>query len=388
MRYPQLSTGSVPIAAAREGVFSVKPHRPLDRHGASLQRRLCLGLLLLTLAMPFGVSAHERWFTPSGPYWAPDWSLLFSLPVGLALLSGAAVILLLTLAQRALGDPLWPRPPFFQRMEPSAAAILGVQTAIAMIFAATRLQLFVPNIQLPRNLIGVAIAGLAVLAAFSFVTGFLTRWGAGLTIALLGLGFLFVPWYEVLEQVIFIGIALYLLGVGRGVLLYQDRPEEHEPAWSAHLQAHALTILRLFAGATVLILAFTEKLIAPDLGVAFLQVYPDFNVARGLGFDWFTDERFVFAAGIVEATAAIALLSGKLIRVVILLLWIPFNLAIPFLPAEELIGHLPILATMYVLLVRGTAGIPPRDDAGADPDDPFAPQPSAAELVTGRTGPR
>jgi hypothetical protein len=57
------------------------------------------------------------------------------------------------------------------------------------------------------------------------------------------------------------------------------------------------------------------------------------------------------------------------------------------LPAEELIGHLPILATMYVLLVRGTAGIPPRDEAEADSGDPFPPQPSSAEVVTGRVGP-
>jgi uncharacterized membrane protein YphA (DoxX/SURF4 family) len=346
----------------------------------------------LLAGVPLSVAGHERWFTPEGPYWAPDRSLLLSLPVALALGSGALVVLLLTLAQRALGDPLWPRPPFLQRLEPSAAAILGVQTAITMIFAATRLQLFAPNIQLPRNLVGLAIAGLAILAAFTFITGVLTRWGAALTIGLLGVAFFFVPWYEVLEQVIFAGIALYLLGVGRGVLLYEDRREEREPAWSAFLQVHALTILRLFTGATVLVLAFTEKLVAPGLGVAFLQEYPNFNVARGLGLEWFTDERFVFAAGIVEATAGIALLSGKLIRVVILLLWIPFNLGIPYLPAEELIGHLPILATMYVLLVRGTAGIPPRSSdrprSEADADDPFAPQPASSELTRVPASPR
>jgi hypothetical protein len=344
-------------------------------------------MIAVGLVAPVAASAHERWFTPEGPYGVPDWSLLFSLPVALALGSGAIVVLLLTLAERALGDPLWPRPRFLQGLEPSAAAILGVQTAIAMIFAATRLQLFAPNIQLPRNALGIAFAALEVLAAFSFVTGILTRAGAVLTIGLLGVAFFFVPWYEVLEQAIFVGIALYLIGVGRGVLRYDESPEERVPAWSAYLREHGLTILRLFAGATVLILAFTEKLIAPGLGVAFLQEYPEFNIARTLGFEWFTDERFVYAAGIVEATAGIALLAGKLIRVVIVLLWIPFNLAIPFLPAEELIGHLPILATMYVLLVRGTAGIPPRDEVGTRPEDPFPPQPATAEVVTGRVGP-
>lgn len=341
---------------------------------------------MLTALVPLTAYAHERWFTPHGPYWAPEWSLLISLPVGLALLSGAAVVLALALLQRTLDDPLWPRPPFFQRLELSAAAILGVQTAITMIFGASRLQLFAPNLELPRNLVGLAVAALTVLAAFTFITGVMTRWGAALTIGLWGLAFAFAAWYEVLEQVIFIGIALYLLGVGRGVVSYDERPEEAEPVWSAYLRQHALTILRLFAGATVLILAFTEKLLAPELGVAFLREYPDFNLGRLFGFTWFTDERFIYVAGIVEATAGIALLSGKLIRVVILLLWIPFNLGIPFLPPEELIGHLPILATMYVLLVRGTAGIPPKDASETETEDPFPPQRQSAAVRRARPG--
>lgn len=348
-----------------------------SRYGLAL-----LGLWLLAMATSRAAVAHERWFTPEGPYWAPDWSLLWSLPVGLALLSGVIVVVLLTLAERALGDPLWPRPAFLQRLEPSAAAILGVQTAITMIFAATRLQLFVPNIQMPRNVVGIAIAAIAVLAAFSFVTGIMTRWGAALTIGLVLVAFAFAPWYEVLEQVHFVGIAVFLFAIGRGVVSYEEQSTVVEPASNDFLREHALTILRVFAGASILILAFTEKLVAPDLGVAFLQEYPHFNVARELGFTWFTDERFVYAAGIVEATAGIALISGRLIRVVVLLLWIPFNLGIPFLPAEELIGHLPILAVMYVLLVRGTAGIPPRDLPGTRAEDPFPPQPTTAEVVT------
>jgi len=90
-----------------------------------------------------------------------------------------------------------------------------------------------------------------------------------------------------------------------------------------------------------------------------------------------SDEQFVYLAGIVEMTAGIALLAGFLPRVVILALWIPFNLGIVFLPPQELIGHLPILSVMYVLLVRGTQGIPSRDAAPAA--DPYpTQQPTAA----------
>jgi hypothetical protein len=32
---------------------------------------------------------------------------------------------------------------------------------------------------------------------------------------------------------------------------------------------------------------------------------------------------------------------------------VPFQLGVPFLPPQELIGHLPIFAIMYLLLVHG-----------------------------------
>lgn len=322
--------------------------------------------MVLALAvglLPSEAAAHVRWFTPYGPYWDPEWNRIFSLPVLLAVLSAAVVMVALVVGQRILGDPLWPRPPFFQRMEPSAPAILGVQAAITIIYAATQLNLFVPNIELPENVLGVAIAGVAILAGFTYITGVLTRIGALLTIALFGLAFVFGAWYEALEQVIFVGIAFYLVAVGRGVVRYDGGDTEDRLPVFDRLLPYALSALRWSAGLSVIVLGFTEKLIAPELGVAFLQEYPNFNVPRELGIEWFTDRRFVYAAGIVEVTAGVALLSGYLPRVVILALWIPFNLGIPFLPPTELIGHLPILATMYVLLVRGTEGVPPRATA-------------------------
>jgi hypothetical protein len=106
------------------------------------------------------------------------------------------------------------------------------------------------------------------------------------------------------------------------------------------------------------VLAFSEKLLNVQLGELFLDEYPKFNVLGWAGVEWFTDARFVYLIGIIETMAGCALIAGFLPRLVILLLWIPFNLGIAFLPPQELIGHLPILAAMYVLLVRGTEGVP------------------------------
>ncbi|MDQ3442249.1 MAG: hypothetical protein M3490_01360, partial [Chloroflexota bacterium] len=107
---------------------------PGHNHPRSIVTTVALSLAVL----PGTAAAHVRWFTPDGPYWNPDWSYIFSLPVLLALLSSAGIVTALVFGQRLVGDPLWPRPPFFQRMEPSAPAILGVQAAIALIYAATQ----------------------------------------------------------------------------------------------------------------------------------------------------------------------------------------------------------------------------------------------------------
>ena len=368
-----------PIASLRMTVGATG----LGGNGARARVVATLAALVgaLLALVPTSVFAHERWFTPEGPYWDPEWERLFSLPVLLALLSGAGAVLALRTVQRIVDDPLWPRPAFAQRLETSAPAILGVQTAITIIFAATRLQLFVPNIELPRNALGVAIALVATVAAFTFITGVLTRWGALVIIALFLLTFGIASWYEALEQVLFVGIALYLVAVGRGTIRYDARPDEDWSPLADRLRPHALTILRVSAGISVLVLGFTEKLVAPDLGVAFLEEYPRFNVARELGFEWWTDRRFVYAAGIVEATAGIALLSGYLTRVTIVALWIPFNLGIAFLPPQELIGHLPILSTMYVLLVRGTEGIPAPEPGRGRAFEADPPQRRASDLA-------
>ena len=339
-------------------------------------RRWAVILVALVVAsVPATASAHARWFTPEGPYWTPDWSRLWSWPVLLAIAAAAGAVALLALGERITGDPLWPRPPIFQRLEPAAPAILGVQAAITLIYAASQLTLFVPNIPLPHNVVGYAVAAVAVVAGFSFITGFLARVGALLVLGLFGLAFAYGTWYEALEQILFVGIAIYLLAVGRGVGRYDTGAEEDRTALSDWLRPHALTILRVTVGLSIVILGFTEKLIAPDLSVAFLQRYPNFNVPGALGLSWFTDERFVYAAGIVEITAGTALISGKLVRVVIVSLWIPFNLGIAFLPPQELIGHLPILSAIYVLLVRGTEGIPAPGEPLARP----APHRPAAE---------
>ncbi len=316
-----------------------------------------LGLLLVLTPAP--VLAHQKWFTDASTY-PIRLGLLWSGPTALAVAAGAAVVVALWLLRRIVGgDNLWPRIGFLRRFDPAAPVVIAIQTGIALIFMAVNLFVLAPNLHMPFNAWGLLIAGIEVAIAFTFISGALTRVGGGaLLLLVLLVGVLFGP-AVMLEQSLYAGIGIYMLLQGRGLIDPQRPSEERVPF--ARYRPYALTILRVLTGFSIVVLAFTEKLLNPDLGVAFLRDYPHFNIARAVGVTWFTDVRFVLAAGMVELAVGAALMSGILPRLVIFGMFVPFNLTIPFLPPTELLGHLPIFAVMYVLVFHLPAD---RIDAG------------------------
>lgn len=317
--------------------------------------RVLVALGGLTAALlPMGTSAHVRWFVDEERY-PPEWGRLLGLPTLYVLLLSAALLGGLLLLRRIAG-PHFPNPSFLAHMEPSATALLAVHTGISLIYFASQVELFVPSLELERNLLGWLLVMLQVVVAFTLITGLLDRAGALLLVVVWVLGLLaFSPW-AILDQALFVGIGVALFVLGRTI---------PPPAIAARLlplgeyERQSVSALRVLAGVSFLWVGFTEKLLAPDAGVAFLAEYPRFNVMREfLGWGWWMDERFVIAAGVVEAAAGLLLISGVMTRVVILILLAPFNLTVAFLPPIELLGHLPIFGIMYVLLLYGSGAAP------------------------------
>jgi hypothetical protein len=310
-----------------------------------LRLGLVLGLLLM---VPAGASAHEKWFV-DGRLYPPQFGLLFTWPVlamiGLACLGVGSLAFTCRLVG---GDNRFPQVGFLRYYDRSTHLILAVQTAISLIAVAVSLHLFAPHLSAGGSFLGLVLASGELFVAFSFISGLLTRVGA---LALLGLflfSFFLYPVWVVLEQALYAGIALYLLILGRGLV----KPGVHKEALAAFRRYWRLApmFLRVGVGTSIAVLAFTEKLLNPALALAFLKSHPTFNIAQLIGLTWFTNESFILLAGAVELTIGLALISGILPKLVILAMLIPFNLPLPFLPPTELLGHLPIFATMYVLL--------------------------------------
>ena len=319
-----------------------------------------LGLVLAVLvlaASPASASAHVRWFVPPElQLRSPQWELFWRWPT-LAVIGLSAVLwVILRLLQRVLGTQHWPNPPLLASMEPCATRVLALHAGISLVWFAYQRELFVPPLQLPNSAIGWTLLVATVIVAFTFITALFDRAGAALLVLVYLAAFTLFPAIAVLEQLHYLGIALVLLVLGQTV---PPLRVAQVLIGLTRYERHAVTALRVLTGLALVIVAFSEKLLNPELSSAFLREYSHFNVLRSLfGWDWVSDRFFGDLAGIVEATIGILLITGVLTRVVILAMWIPFNLTVPLLPPVELLGHLPIFGIMYLLLLYGSGVAP------------------------------
>jgi uncharacterized membrane protein YphA (DoxX/SURF4 family) len=117
------------------------------------------------------------------------------------------------------------------------------------------------------------------------------------------------------------------------------------------LLPYAIPALRASFGLATMITGFTEKLWGRSLALDFLASNP-FNVTAATPFP-VSDAQFVVGAGLAEVALGALLLVGLFPRPAALAAWVPFNLAVPFLGAADVLGHLPIYGILLALLLCG-----------------------------------
>ena len=311
---------------------------------SSLFRKL--PFVLVALAAPATAYAHVKWFIDPSLY--PLRTDLITGPPTALLLGAAAVALLwLSLFQRMLGGADWPRLRIWQHLTAGGPTQLAVLGAIGLVSAAVQPALFAPNLGLPPGPLGLGMAALELVAAATFVSG-VADWLGALVILFLMLigGVMFSP-LEMAEQLHWAGLALAILLVSR-------RGHDLQPTARAR---RALALLRIMTGMAIVAAACEEKLWNPALGRAFLADHPLFNAPHALLGLPVSDDQFVLLIGLAEGLVGILLVSGVMTRLVVVAMWLPFNIGIPLLPSQELLGHLPILGAMYLLLAHGSGAL-------------------------------
>jgi hypothetical protein len=300
---------------------------------------------------------HERWFVSRQH--PVDFSQLLTaqtaVPIAIAVVATGAALL----AWRARGRrEIVPGPlqlgmdwENYQRLLSWMPLVIGLHSAVPLLVAGVQLQLFVPNLALPYNFFGGLIALAEIVIALTFLYGAGTRIGAA-TLALIWLvGAIWFGPLLLLEHTLFLGVAFFMFVMGRGPAAVDMTLQRfHRPLEG--LVPRAVPTLRVLTGIGIVVLAFTEKLWNVPMGVDFLERYP-LNFFPAIGFESVSDADFILIAGTVELTFGLLLISGAFVRLMTLILWVPFNLTLPFLGWRELVGHLPIYGVMALIVIWG-----------------------------------
>ncbi len=84
-------------------------------------------------------------------------------------------------------------------------------------------------------------------------------------------------------------------------------------SWWNRCDKHAIEIVRIGVAITLIVLAFTEKLMYPELSLSFLSVH-DWNFMQPI-FPWFTDKLFVLSTGFAELAFGVIFIFGYLTRI-------------------------------------------------------------------------
>ncbi|CAN5790691.1 hypothetical protein BH20GEM1_BH20GEM1_12310 [soil metagenome] len=231
--------------------------------------------------------------------------------------------------------------------------LLAVHTAVPLLVSGIQRNLLVPNLHM-------GLGTGALLGLLQIAVGLLLFYGVFARYAAFGLGavwcagvLLFGP-VRLLEHALYLGIAAFFWIIGRGPIAV-DRifgPWAHaRERWLPH----AVALLRLSTGFSIAWLALTEKLLNLPLALSFVGEYPWVNFLPAFGIE-VSDVTFLRLAGTVELTGGLLLMLGVFPRLVILLLWLPFNVTLAAFGWRELVGHLPIYAVMGFLLLWGPGG--------------------------------
>ena len=301
--------------------------------------------------------AHETWFIEDPEDY--DWSFLGE-GTTLALLGAAlAVTLALRLVNRYWDgvDVGW-----IAAMAPYMQFAVRLHLAVSLIGLLSLGFYLSPAMDLQADFAGIALGAVMAIVAIGMATGYRAREAALVLIAAGPLGMLEFGIDPVLQRIDLLGLAAFVLVAGpgrwsadleRGAARDFFRADGSLDERGLEAMAKAVFVLRIAAGSALIFVALYEKLINPDLALAFLEEHPDLQVAHQIGLP-LSDLEFVRVAGAIEVLFGLLLISGALPQVIILIAGIPFNATLWFFGINELVGHLPIYGAMLVILVWGS----------------------------------
>jgi len=304
----------------------------------------------MLLCSPLLTFAHTKWYATGDvtPLVSPPNSALH-VGVLLGLVAFAiAVGIILERKQLLTLDFFHPKKPHsFERAASTFTMLMGV----FLIIAGTHSYIFSPNLSFHTGVPMFFIVA-QIIVGFSFLLGIMSRLAGIILMFLWILLFQFIEPLLLLENIWVLTTALFIMMMGNDYFSIFSFATLR--TYAAPYKKYALSLLRLGTGVTLVILGFSEKILAPELGVNFLSQH-HWNFMHHMGFE-FSDYLFTLAAGSVELLFGIVFILGVVTRLNALVVAVVFFIPIFILGPMELAGHLPHFAAIILLLLFGNGG--------------------------------
>jgi uncharacterized membrane protein YphA (DoxX/SURF4 family) len=309
--------------------------------------RLVIALLLI---LPSLTLAHTKWFAESEltPFSTHE-------PTSLYLLTWGTIIILILLGSIWLEKRRYAELPLFTPTKPHvfarAASTFVMVTGTFFIIAGTHEYIFSPNLTIASGVPAIIVYA-QIFVGLALLLGIASR-TAGIILALLWVSLLpYVGWVEMIEDIWVLSTALFIIFMGNEYFSIVSFSMLRTVV--APFKKYALSVLRIGTGSTLMILGLTEKILAPEFGINFLEQH-HWNFMALAGFN-FSDYLFTLSAGSVEFLLGLILTLGIVTRLTTLVLAVIFLIPIFILGPIELAGHLPHFASLILLFLFGNGG--------------------------------
>lgn len=318
-----------------------------------------LTISLIASLIPLVAAAHEQWFATEQALQAPlpefysTWS-----GVRIAMVAAAVVMLgvsylfhrffaKLKIVHRIHGA--------LARFAPLAPRFIQGAVGVLLIVNSEHGSFMAPDLSL--NALPYPIAAtlwvLQYAVGFSLVFGWFVRPIGALGILLYGAAFAFFPAKQLIGYFGFAGAFAYMLILGNPerASLCTTKSIKKIAAWFDAHKSYALSILRITFGLSLIGMGIAYKLSTPQITLAAIANV-NVNFMQMVGFENFTNEMFVFCAGLAEVLFGILLTFNILPRIVSLKLFVLFSVTVLQFGVIELFGHMPIYAILFVLMTQ------------------------------------
>ncbi len=270
-----------------------------------------------------------------------EWLVIVaSLVIGVGLM--LLIAKLLTKPNKFLDDKFKP----FREWVPT---VVRWSTAALLIAGYWLGHLYASNIDYsPSSLSSLLNVALIVIAVLLLLGAYTQIAGAGLLI-IYALSFLVVDApIELLDHLEYIGLGLFLMLSPTGELsVNKNLVDPLSPVMGKNGYL-ALPMLKIFSGLTLIILAFSEKLLNMSLVNAFLVNHSSWNFLSSFGL---SNRNFIILSAIIVVLIGLSLILNKAARLSTLLLLVTMTITATLLGPLEVTGHLFAVGLVFAVWI-------------------------------------